>query len=192
MNALPEFWAAILGWLDLIAGRKDAGDKFNLSRAGLANAIGAYFAIVLLSLVVATAMGQNPGIVGGLVGIVFNAVPLAAIWLVILGTAAALRPASGALALLVPATYAMALIFAIRVPLEVLAPTLLVVAPENAKILLDGQPLSNTRDPRELAPGDHTIQFTIGDYELTRKIQAEKGKTYTVSMLIDVTIEESP
>lgn len=124
MNALPEFWAAILGWLDLIAGRKDVSDKFNLSRAGLANAIGAYFAIVLLSLVVATAMGQNPGIVGGLVGIVFNAVPLAAIWLVILGTAAVLRPAPGALALLVPATYAMALIFAIRVPLEVLAPTL--------------------------------------------------------------------
>jgi len=81
---------------------------------------------------------------------------------------------------------------ALEVSMQGTTPTLLVVAPENAKILLDGQPLSNTRDPRELAPGDHTIQFTIGDYELTRKIQAEKGKTYTVSMLIDVTIEESP
>ena len=28
MNALPEFWAAVLGWLDLIAGRNDAMGKF--------------------------------------------------------------------------------------------------------------------------------------------------------------------
>ena len=124
MNALPEFWAAVLGWLDLISGRKDADGKFNLSRAGLVNATGAYFAVVLLSLAVAAAMGQNPGFIGALVGIVFNALPLVAIWLVIVGTTAVLRPASGPLSLLVPATYAMALILVIRVPLEVLAPNL--------------------------------------------------------------------
>ncbi len=124
MNALPEFWAAVLGWLDLVAGRKDAADKFNLSRAGFINATGAYFAVVLLSLAVAALLGQNPGFVGAFVSVVFNAVPLIAIWLVIVGTAALLRPASGPLSLLVPATYAMALILAIRVPLEVLAPNL--------------------------------------------------------------------
>ncbi len=124
MNALPEFWAAVLGWLDLIAGRKDAADKFNLSRAGLVNATGAYFAVVLLSLAVASALGHNPGLVGTLVAILFNAIPLAGIWLVILGTAALLRPTSGPLGLLVPVTYAMALILVIRVPLQVLAPEL--------------------------------------------------------------------
>lgn len=124
MNALPEFWAAVLGWLDLVAGRKDAADKFNLSRSGLINATGAYFAVVLLSLAVAAIAGQNPGFVGALVSIVFNAIPLVAIWLVILATTAVLRSASGAVALLVPATYAMALILIIRVPLEVLAPNL--------------------------------------------------------------------
>lgn len=124
MNALPEFWAAVLGWLDLVAGRKDAAGKFNLSRAGLINATGAYFAVVLLSLAVAAIAGQSPGFIGALASLAFNAVPLVAVWLLILATTAVLRPAAGAISLLVPATYAMALILIIRVPLEVLAPNL--------------------------------------------------------------------
>lgn len=124
MNALPEFWAAVLGWLDLIGGRKNVAEKFKLSRAGLVNATGAYFAIVLLSLAIAALLGQSPGFIGALVSVVFNAIPLLAIWLIIWATALALRPAGGALALLVPATYAMALILVIRVPLQLLAPDL--------------------------------------------------------------------
>lgn len=124
MNALPEFWSALLGWLDLVAGRKDVAGKFNLSPRGLINATGAYFAVVLLSLAVAALAGQNPGFVGAAVSIVFNAIPLLAVWLVIWGTAALLRPAGGALSLLVPATYAMAVILVIRVPLQLLAPNL--------------------------------------------------------------------
>jgi len=124
MNALPEFWAAVLGWLDLVAGRKDAAGKFNLSRAGLINATGCYFAVVLLSLAVAAAMGQSPGFVGTLISVVLNAVPLLAVWLVIWGTVATLRSPSGTLALLVPATYAMGLILIVRLPLQLLAPGL--------------------------------------------------------------------
>lgn len=124
MNALPEFWAAVLGWLDLIAGRKDAGHKFNLSPAGLVNATGAYFAVVLMSLAVAAATGLNPGVIGSIVSVLFNAIPLFGIWLVIWATAAVLRPPLGVLALLVPATYAMALILILRIPLQVLAPDL--------------------------------------------------------------------
>lgn len=122
MNALPEFWAALLGWLDLIAGRKDVADKFTLSRAGLINATGAYFAVVLLSLAVAAVLGQNPGFIGAAVAIVLNAMPLAAIWLVIWGATALLHPVSGALSLLVPATYAMAFILVLRLPLQFVAP----------------------------------------------------------------------
>ena len=124
MNALPEFWSAILGWLDLISGRKDAVSKFTLTRSGLINATGCYFAVVLLSLAIAALAGQNPGIVGTLVSLVFNAIPLCAIWLVIWATAMALRPAAGALSLLVPTTYAMAFILILRVPLQLLAPGL--------------------------------------------------------------------
>jgi hypothetical protein len=124
MNALPEFWAAVLGWLDLIAGRKDAADKFNLTPRGLINATGCYFAVVLLSLAAAALAGQNPGIIGAAVALLFNAAPLLAVWLVIGATALALKPQHGPLGFLVPATYAMALILVIRVPLQLLAPDL--------------------------------------------------------------------
>ena len=87
MNALPELWAAVLGWLDLLAGRRDIEGKFNLSRAGLVNAAGCYFAVVVLVLAVAAATGHNPGIVGALVALLLHAAPLLAIWLVIGGTA---------------------------------------------------------------------------------------------------------
>lgn len=118
MNALPEFWAAVLGWLDLIGGRKDAAGKFNLTGGGLINATACYFAIVVLGLVIAALMGQNPGLEGAVIGIILNALPLFAIWLVIGGTVLMLRPQHGAMGLLVPATYAMALILIIRLPLE--------------------------------------------------------------------------
>jgi hypothetical protein len=122
LNALPEFWAAILGWLDLIAGRKEAASKFNLSRAGLINATGCYFAIVMLSIVVATLMGLNPGLWSTIASLVASAVPLLVVWLVSWSTSIAARPAQGMLALLVPATYAMALLLIVRLPLEYAAP----------------------------------------------------------------------
>ena len=80
--------------------------------------------MVLLSLLVAALAGQSPGLIGTLVSVLFNAIPLLAIWLVIWATALALRVVPGPLALLVPATYAMALILIIRVPLQLLAPDL--------------------------------------------------------------------
>lgn len=122
MNALPEFWAALLGWLDLIAGRKDGAEKFNLSRRGLINAAACYVAIVLLSLAVAALAGQNPGLIGVLVSLAFNALPLLMVWLVIGATALALHPQRGAYGLMVPATYAMALLLIVRLPLELSAP----------------------------------------------------------------------
>jgi len=124
MNVLPEVWTAALGWLDLVAGRKDVAGKFSLTPRGLANAAVAYFAVVLLSLAVAAMLGQNPGFIGAVVSVFFNAIPLLAVWLVIWGTAALLRPPAGVLALLVPATYAMAFILVVRLPLQLLAPDL--------------------------------------------------------------------
>jgi hypothetical protein len=79
---------------------------------------------VLLSLAVAALLGQSPGFIGAAVSLVFNAIPLLAIWLIIWVTTLALRPAAGVLSLLVPATYAMTLILVIRVPLQLLAPNL--------------------------------------------------------------------
>jgi hypothetical protein len=124
MNALPEFWAALLGWLDLISGRKDVAERFNLSRAGLINATGAYVVAALLGATAMAVLGLDPGLIGTAVRVVLNLLSLLTVWLVIGATALALTAARPAYKLLVPATYAMALLLLIRVPLDIAAPGL--------------------------------------------------------------------
>lgn len=124
MNALPEFWAAILGWLDLIAGRKDAAAKFTLTRAGLINATGAYIAVALLGATLMALLGLDPAIIGTVVRLLLNMLSLLAIWLVIAMTGLVLPAVRPPYSLLVPATYAMALLLLVRVPLDIAAPGL--------------------------------------------------------------------
>ncbi len=89
-------------------------------------------------------------------------------------------------------TVEVAKITELSVALQGTSPRLLLEAPENAVITVDGIPVANPREPREFEPGEHTIQFTIGDYTITRQVFAERGKDYTVSMRIDVNVTESP
>lgn len=71
-------------------------------------------------------------------------------------------------------------------------PRLFLVAPENARIFVDGNPVENTKESMAVQSGEHTIRFLIGDYELTRQITVEKAKDYTVSMIIDIEVAETP
>jgi len=80
----------------------------------------------------------------------------------------------------------------LTVPLQDTAPRLFLVAPENAVIQVDGKSVENPKNPYILEPGEHAILFKIGDYELMRQITAEKGRDYTVSMVIDINVTESP
>jgi len=80
----------------------------------------------------------------------------------------------------------------LAVAMQGTTPRVYLVAPENASIVLDGQPALNTREPLTIEPGDHTILFKIGDYELAKQITIEKGHDYTISMIIDINVSETP
>jgi hypothetical protein len=80
----------------------------------------------------------------------------------------------------------------IAVPMKDTTPRLYIVAPENTIITLDTAPLANLREGKTIEPGDHTLLFKIGDYEVTRQLTAEKGKDYTITMVIDVQVTETP
>ncbi len=80
----------------------------------------------------------------------------------------------------------------LTVAMQDTAPRLFIVAPENAGILLDGQSVQADRDGRVVEPGNHTIRFTIGDYEITRQVEVQKAHDYTVSLTVDVSVTESP
>lgn len=73
------------------------------------------------------------------------------------------------------------------------APLLVFQAPAGTYISLDGQVVP----PAELSglavePGEHTLFFRIGDYSMTRKFQALRGKVYRVVLSVELEILTSP
>lgn len=66
-------------------------------------------------------------------------------------------------------------------------------APAGTVILLDGQAVP----PSEMGglavePGEHTLFFRIGDYSMTRKIQALRGKTYKLVLSVELDVQTAP
>lgn len=119
MNAFGELWRAVIGWLDLLAARPDSAEKFNLSRLGLVNATGCYFAVVMALIVVESALSGFPGWPTVGLGVLANAAWLGTVWAVIWVTARVVR--GSAIAMAVPASYAMAFILGLSLPLGYLA-----------------------------------------------------------------------
>ncbi|HUX37660.1 MAG TPA: hypothetical protein VMV44_07115 [Rectinemataceae bacterium] len=76
------------------------------------------------------------------------------------------------------------------IELEDTTPLLLVEAPDSAVILLDGAKLERTKTSFAVEPGEHSILCRIGDYSLTRKFTAYRGKTYRMVLAIDLAIQE--
>lgn len=118
MNAFGELWRAIIGWLDLLTARPGATEKFNLTALGLVNAIGCFFAVVLLLIVIESTLSGFPGWATVILSLVANAVQLGIVGVVIWLTARVFR--TSAVAMAVPATYAMAFVLGLSLPLAYL------------------------------------------------------------------------
>lgn len=80
---------------------------------------------------------------------------------------------------------------ALAVQLRGIEPTVRVVSPENAQVYFDGILMEDTRDALTVTAGDHSVRFVIGDYEVTKTVQAVNGRSYTVSLSLDAEISET-
>ena len=118
MNAFGELWRAIVGWLDLLTARPGAAEKFNLSALGLVNAAGCFFAVVLLLIVIESTLSGFPGWATIGLSLLANALQLGVVWAVIAVTARLFRTPGVAMA--VPATYAVAFVLGLSLPLAYL------------------------------------------------------------------------
>jgi len=70
-------------------------------------------------------------------------------------------------------------------------PLLVFEHPENARVYLDNVLLPNPRNPHPVEPGIHEVRFQVSDYTIIRPITVQRGKTYRVSLSVDVNISES-
>jgi len=78
----------------------------------------------------------------------------------------------------------------LEVQLKSITPLLLIQAPENVAVFLDNQEITLSQEPQPVAIGGHTVVFKMGSYELTRQITVEEGKTYELTMTMDVLLQE--
>ena len=71
-------------------------------------------------------------------------------------------------------------------------PKLIFEVPDIASVYLDGHLLNPPpRTPMVVKEGTHVIQFKFGDYSLTKTITVEKGKTYKISLFLDISVQEN-
>lgn len=69
-------------------------------------------------------------------------------------------------------------------------PTLRILSPISATVLFDGNSIENTKSPFVVEPGEHTVKFILGDYEILKNITAEKGHSYTVNLDVSAQVSE--
>jgi hypothetical protein len=79
------------------------------------------------------------------------------------------------------------------VELQDTRPILSIEAPDSAIVTLDGIRIDHAAHPTmTVEPGDHGASCRIGDYTLTRKFTAFRGKTYKLVLEIDLQVQEEP
>jgi hypothetical protein len=70
-------------------------------------------------------------------------------------------------------------------------PLIFFEAPENARIFFDDEPVDNSLQPITADPGLHKVRFQMSDYSIVRPLPIQRGKTYRVTLAVDVFISES-
>lgn len=78
----------------------------------------------------------------------------------------------------------------LEIRLTSITPLLRIRAPENVVVLLDDRALTLSQEPIPIESGVHLVVFKMGSYELTRQISVEEGKTYELTMTMDVLMQE--
>jgi hypothetical protein len=77
------------------------------------------------------------------------------------------------------------------VDLQDARPTLLIEAPDSALVSVDGRKVDQSeRGGLRIEAGDHIATCRIGDYMLSRKFTASRGKPYKLVLDIDLRVEE--
>jgi len=68
-----------------------------------------------------------------------------------------------------------------------------VEAPDSAVVTLDGQRIDHVAKPSmTVDPGEHNATCRIGDYTLSRKFTAYRGKSYKLVLEVDLQVQEAP
>jgi len=70
------------------------------------------------------------------------------------------------------------------------SPIIIFEAPQNAQIYLNNNLIPRGRESVTVNPGQHEVKFHVSDYTITRTLNVQRGKTYRVSLAVDLAVQE--
>lgn len=70
------------------------------------------------------------------------------------------------------------------------SPIIVFEAPQNAQIYLNNSLIPRGRESVTVEPGQHEVKFQVSDYTITRTLNIQRGKTYRVSLAVDLAVQE--
>ncbi|GHT49837.1 hypothetical protein FACS1894102_4910 [Spirochaetia bacterium] len=78
----------------------------------------------------------------------------------------------------------------LSINLRDLSPTIVFEAPARSLIYIDGNLVSNGYAPLGITPGIHEVKIQVSDYTIVKTLNIQKGKTYHVSLNVDLDVTE--
>ncbi len=79
----------------------------------------------------------------------------------------------------------------VSLPLLPALATITYTAPRGARVYVDGSTLAASSGDFTAPPGEHTIVVVVGDYTVTRRFSVLEGRTYNLSITMDIVVEET-
>jgi len=70
------------------------------------------------------------------------------------------------------------------------SPIIVFEAPQNAQIYLNNNLIPRGRESVTVNPGQHEVKIHVSDYTITRTLNIQRGKTYRVSLAVDLNVQE--
>ena len=80
---------------------------------------------------------------------------------------------------------------ALQIQFRDITPTVTLSAPKGTSVIFDDEPAQVLEEAFTVTPGEHTVRFVFGDYELVKTMRAENGRSYNVSVQMDAFITEA-
>lgn len=76
-------------------------------------------------------------------------------------------------------------------PLVLSLATVNYTTPRGSGVFVDGEAVGEETGVFTLPPGEHTMVVVVEDYAVTRRFSVEERKTYTISLTMDIEVEEA-
>lgn len=77
----------------------------------------------------------------------------------------------------------------LNIMLQDVTPLLIFEVPDNSRVFLDNARVTPGA-PRPVEQGNHEIKVQVSDYTIIKSLYVQKGKTYRVSFIVDLAVQE--